>query len=257
MKFYTYRQNNSHGKFDGAGYVIVEAPDADTADSYAENKTPIYFDGCDQDIDCSCCGDRWDRAYKYDASDKPTACGIVLEGDKNDIVEKYYQKICDQYGNLEFDIYFADGTKKEYRFTEEDQETAKKLNRDSKKFVYGFSFLPGWSRPTSLSKYWQSDYDRETYYAECGDKSLSVKQGTTSVSKDCLGSSIVSIYTEHEDNLPKIKKKRDKLISVLKKINLAALDILEQEKNNLDKNLYDALKAEYTILKYDEKIGGL
>ncbi|MEU1881925.1 hypothetical protein ABZ470_31885 [Streptosporangium sp. NPDC020072] len=61
MPFFTYRQNNSFGRFsydDTEGvscYVIVEAADAADADMYAQN-IGLYFDG---EGDCPCCGSRW------------------------------------------------------------------------------------------------------------------------------------------------------------------------------------------------------
>lgn len=68
MAFFEYHQNNSGGGFDfdedrGITHtVIIEAPDAETADYRAE-QIGIYFNGCDDDIDCPCCGDRWHSAY--------------------------------------------------------------------------------------------------------------------------------------------------------------------------------------------------
>ncbi len=62
-RFYCFDQNNSGGHLAGpALYVIIEAPDADAANARAE-QLGLYFDGCQQGWDCSCCGDRWDRVY--------------------------------------------------------------------------------------------------------------------------------------------------------------------------------------------------
>lgn len=67
MVFYTYDQNNSGGGFDedaGAGLthrVIVEANDTYEADLIAQS-IGIYFDE-NYDIDCECCGTRWDSAW--------------------------------------------------------------------------------------------------------------------------------------------------------------------------------------------------
>jgi hypothetical protein len=67
-KLFEYRQNNSGGSFDIepssgiATRVWIEALDADDADRRAE-RVGIYFDGCNDGRDCSCCGDRWDRSY--------------------------------------------------------------------------------------------------------------------------------------------------------------------------------------------------
>ena len=71
MPFFQYRQNNSGGQFTGpAIHVIIEADSADEADQRAVNEAGLYFDGCAQDIDCSCCGDRWHRAWD-DGDDEP------------------------------------------------------------------------------------------------------------------------------------------------------------------------------------------
>ena len=71
-KWYRFVQNNSGGKFaEPALAVWVEANDANQANIRAAN-LDIYFDGCDAGVDCSCCGDRWDRASEDDArADEP------------------------------------------------------------------------------------------------------------------------------------------------------------------------------------------
>ena len=82
-KFYEYSQNNSGGSFSNsekegiAEYVIIEALNAEHANTRAEN-IGLYFDGCDNGTDCSCCGDRWHRAYKSDGSDVPSIYGEPL-----------------------------------------------------------------------------------------------------------------------------------------------------------------------------------
>lgn len=64
--FFVFDQNNSSGTFDiddrVAPWVIIEANCADDANTYAKN-IGIYFDGCAKGIDCSCCGDRWQKQY--------------------------------------------------------------------------------------------------------------------------------------------------------------------------------------------------
>lgn len=82
-KFYCYHQNNSGGNFnispESAHYVFIEAHNVDESNKLAVENTEIYFDGCDEGIDCSCCGDRWGRACdKYDASDIPNIYGKSL-----------------------------------------------------------------------------------------------------------------------------------------------------------------------------------
>lgn len=74
MKFFDFRQNNSGGGHDidedsGIGvHVIVEAESADDANRRAED-IGLYFDGCDDNRDCPCCGDRWYRQYPSDGED--------------------------------------------------------------------------------------------------------------------------------------------------------------------------------------------
>ena len=71
-KFYEFHQNNSGGSFvfneDLSYKVIIEARSADEANRKAE-EIGIYFNGCDDGTDCSCCGDRWYPADGYGASD--------------------------------------------------------------------------------------------------------------------------------------------------------------------------------------------
>lgn len=94
--FYTYHQNNSGGSFAYdesrgiANYVIVEAANSDEADARALN-VGLYFDGCDQGLDCDCCGDRWYSAYG-DGSFFPEVY------DRNATLEENYS-----------DVFFGDG----------------------------------------------------------------------------------------------------------------------------------------------------
>jgi len=74
--FYTFSQNNSGGSFDfneEAGithYVIVEADNSDQASARAQD-IGLYFNGCDEGIDCHCCGDRWSEPWKDDGDAQP------------------------------------------------------------------------------------------------------------------------------------------------------------------------------------------
>ncbi len=69
--YFTYSQNNSGGTFvvdTDAGinrHVIIRAESAEKANGFAQ-LIGIYFDGVEQGIDCSCCGDRWFRADDYE-----------------------------------------------------------------------------------------------------------------------------------------------------------------------------------------------
>lgn len=76
-KFYNFSQNNSGGSFredeNLDTEVIIEAHSAEEANLLADN-FGIYFDGCSQGIDCSCCGDRW-YPCSEEGTEKPEMYG--------------------------------------------------------------------------------------------------------------------------------------------------------------------------------------
>jgi len=97
VSFYLYRQNNTGGTFTGPAIIyIVEADSAEQANELALQD--IYFDGKDLDeetgelvdVDCDCCGYRWERAeegyYKYESIDDPEIINM------EDHLEKYAQE---------------------------------------------------------------------------------------------------------------------------------------------------------------------
>lgn len=65
-KFFNFNQNNSGGHFeddkDVCEDVIIEAYSPEDANLRADN-FGIYFNGCNQGLDCSCCGDRWSEVW--------------------------------------------------------------------------------------------------------------------------------------------------------------------------------------------------
>lgn len=79
LKFFTFRQNNSGGSFDhdaalGIGItVFVQAVDASHAEARAE-LIGLYFNGCADGTDCSCCGDRWSAPWE-DGAVEPSTYG--------------------------------------------------------------------------------------------------------------------------------------------------------------------------------------
>lgn len=108
-QFFTFDQNNSGGRYhhtkDLAQLVIIEAITAEEANNKAE-RLGIYFDGVDGGSDCQSCGDRWNRCYEGDGTDKPMFYADVVD-------ENYTPKygwLCDEgkpYGY----IHYYDGTK--------------------------------------------------------------------------------------------------------------------------------------------------
>lgn len=76
FQYYTFRQNNSGGHWTGPRYVIVRARSQSEAEMLAE-ENGVYFDGCKNGQDCSCCGDRWSRYAEV--NDTPMIYGQPAE----------------------------------------------------------------------------------------------------------------------------------------------------------------------------------
>jgi len=111
MSFYEFNQNNSGGSFQVNDKVchrlFIEADTPDEATEIAEG-LGVYFNGCDDGMDCPCCGDRWYPLYRDDAVKFP------LEYGKDQIFENiqdYAQYLADEYGWTSPDgrIYYKDG----------------------------------------------------------------------------------------------------------------------------------------------------
>lgn len=75
--FFTFSQNNSGGNFTvPAITVVVEASSAELANAMVGPLTggAVYFNGVNNDRDCSCCGDRWYETYGH-GSEEPEDLG--------------------------------------------------------------------------------------------------------------------------------------------------------------------------------------
>ena len=96
-KFYTFNQNNSGGIFDTSNnldkYVIIEATDYKQANAIAEDKG-IYFNGCDQGLDCDCCGDRWYEVDESDGENEPCIFGKNVESGLYKSTFSFYKGNC-------------------------------------------------------------------------------------------------------------------------------------------------------------------
>lgn len=99
MPFFEYKQNNSGGDFvfndKVTTVVIIEAPTPEHANDRAEH-IGIYFDGCSDGMDCSCCGDRWYRAWKEKGSKVPEHYGRP--------VDQLTRSIDGEYDNFELGL---------------------------------------------------------------------------------------------------------------------------------------------------------
>ena len=75
LLFFEYDQNNTGGSFDVddklCHRLIIEAEDNGKADEIAEN-LGCYWDGVDNGMDCSCCGDRWYSGHELNFEEMNT-----------------------------------------------------------------------------------------------------------------------------------------------------------------------------------------
>jgi len=76
--FYKFDQNNSGGSFkftENLGVLVIIEAD----NHYKANEKFVemggYFNGCDDGIDCDCCGDRWYACSEADATKMPLVYG--------------------------------------------------------------------------------------------------------------------------------------------------------------------------------------
>lgn len=103
--FYCFNQNNSGGSFqiddDVAHYVFIEAESASQANDHAES-IGIYFNGCADDRDCPCCGDRWNPAWRDEGTEVPEIYGTPLNE---------YKDMWTDTGEPMAHVYYADGRK--------------------------------------------------------------------------------------------------------------------------------------------------
>lgn len=116
MKWFLFDQNNSGGGFDVGEKLchrlFIQAETYEQAEEKALD-LGVYFNGCDDDRDCPCCGDRW---YRGDELKFPMEWKHYSGNDfvfKN--VQRYAQFLADNYGWTKPDgrLFYADGTVKE------------------------------------------------------------------------------------------------------------------------------------------------
>jgi hypothetical protein len=114
-KYFHYSQNNSGGSFDiddkVAHHVIIQAHSASEANKLAED-VGIYFNGCDDGRDCSCCGDRWSPAWRDEGTDTPTIYGED-PATYHDMFAPVGEPVCH--------VYHLDGIKTTYRKAKKEQ----------------------------------------------------------------------------------------------------------------------------------------
>jgi hypothetical protein len=109
MPFHTFHQNNSGGSFRKPAIdVIVEG---DSIEEIVERAlgAGIYFDGCKDGTDCSCCGDRWYAPWTdKELDDVPSVYGEPVHDRE---VSDMYKAWAEADGIPNTMIVYADGSK--------------------------------------------------------------------------------------------------------------------------------------------------
>lgn len=126
-KFYNFSQNNSGGNFIDDNTisvnVLIEALDYKDANDRAENKG-IYFNGCEDDRDCPCCGDRWCPKSPYSEKINTYDTFASIEDAKKSLLDTtgMFMKWSDKAAI----IYYIDGTKEILYYDADKSKKSKK-----------------------------------------------------------------------------------------------------------------------------------
>lgn len=245
MPFFTFRQNNSHGIFKGPRYVIVEAKDADTANFLAEGQSsiPVYFDGCASGIDCSCCGDRWDKVRKDDATETIKIYAREINFfDVDELIKKDPKLVLDLFSfeKGEIQIFFTSAPSISLHFTSEHLKKAKALVLAARKTVWAFNYHYTWTLPSEVFKAYEQEYDTTRYYDSTGNYGVDVIEGRTYVTKDAILSASFSNKEEAE-------AARQELVELLESISTEANKIIS--KSTIPKSVLRVIKKRYPKAK--------
>lgn len=222
--FYTFVQNNSGGSFFGPHYVIIEANTAEEANNIAESHG-IYFNGCEDGKDCSCCGDRWHPANDEYGTESPQIYGVLMEGTEDEIVAAnpgVFSKYCSE---RDCDIYYSN-MKKELRFDKEDYQKAKKKERSKKPFKYGWRFYQDWKKPTKVYKAYVDDNDDVIFWAANGNDDLMVSEKSNWFIRD-IGVGKMIYYAS--DTKKEADESRKSFVEFLDEFNKQVIKMLKHQ----------------------------
>lgn len=151
--FYEFNQNNSGGSFDVDDKVchklIIQAPNHNTARNKAM-ELGVYFNGCDNGLDCSCCGDRWND-YNEDHIDltkenyNTHSVLIYYHSDEN--TEKQWEEKYRQYEVIEEPKLIDENTSFKKYFGKVKTDTIEK-------YAQFMANEHGWTKPDIRIYYW-------------------------------------------------------------------------------------------------------
>lgn len=137
-----YDQNNSGGSFDLneniSHRVVIEAESSYEASEIAES-LGIYFNGCNEGMDCPCCGDRW-----YDSPHNLT-----------ELVERYGVDSKKYYGISEYSGSVEDMEKKYEGYDIRNIRFVKAGTKDKNGYKSSFDQVKGELRFRNVDEYLQ------------------------------------------------------------------------------------------------------
>lgn len=151
-KLYEISQNNSGGSFQVdenlCWKLYIEAKSANDAASLAEG-LGCYWNGCDEGMDCPCCGDRWSEPWESDALDldkiNQWETDIYIWQDKDATKEEIEAKWHKFYG--EYDI--LEEPKWESKYGSERYGSAKvKFKNETQYLQYLANEYGDWTDPS-------------------------------------------------------------------------------------------------------------
>ncbi len=109
VRYYEFSQNNSGGGFDlDENYgedVLIAARNKDEANERAQ-RIGVYFNGCDDERDCECCGDRWSAQWSESKDVAPLVGGQAPE--------KYLSENKYAWHHTKIVVHHADGTRETF-----------------------------------------------------------------------------------------------------------------------------------------------
>ena len=126
--FYTFHQNNSGGFFKlPAVNVVIEADNSDEADERAQHLAYIYFNGCIEGRDCSCCGDRWNSIHGWAVEMGDLVPSIY--GEPIDLELPNHDNLADKFIPT-WKIYYKNGTTKTCKFPTSKTKKTKRTKKE-------------------------------------------------------------------------------------------------------------------------------
>lgn len=250
MKWFSFSQNNSGGSFDGPREVMVEASSASQANNIAESYG-VYFEGCNDGIDCPCCGDRWSIVYESSATDEPL---YPLGVSERELAAIFAKKPYNMFLGESYTLRWIPFGKPSQDVTVElaTYEKAVANEKLTRLSLFGFRFHKLWESPSAIYKvtepqspqYDGSFFDPKgycTWWADNGnDGVLVAKSGDPGVVSH---EELVYVTAATEAELEPIRKEMQKVLAMARKA--ARSSVAAHVAEHLDPEIMKVLREKY------------